>query len=1072
MSELEQEQTIAILEQRLADSQQMVRALMSGEIDTLARDAGSTPILLQAAQQKLRANEQLLRAVFDGSVDAMLIADEDGRYIDANPAACALFGVEKHQLLGRRLNELAAPGYMAPPCWDSPPSAGPSRGELSFLRRDGQQRNLEYSTVANVLPDRHLSILRDVTERRKAEVALRETEQRLRTIISNAPIVLFAFDSDGICTLYEGKGVEDLNRTFEDRIGVSAFKTFGSWVGAEAAIRSALGGEITRWEGQTRAGFYEVILIPVFDASGIVSSVTGLGIDIGARRTAESALRSSEARFRAMIEKSEGGITLIDAGRKILYVSPSMDGISGRAAAELMGTSTFDFVHPDDRGPLLKVLSDVVEKRSTVANPEFRTLHGDGTIRWVEATATNLLEDPSIGAIVLNFRDVTGRKLDEMTLRESQRLLEDAQETGHLGSWVSGARPSDPISWSAECARIFGRDEKARPNGEDFLKLVHPDDRARIISMTENAVPDGPACEAEYRVLLPTGELRWIHARWAIEGRFRWIDGSLHTSEDEHGKTYRSRGIVQDITDRKRAEDALRATENRYRRIVENTSEGVWMYDGAGVTTFMSSRMAELLGSTVADAVGRPIFDFMSADVVVEAQNRLARRRSGIAERGELKLRRRDGTDLWVSVHADPLQDSVGTFEGSLALVTDITEQRRSRDALGRSEEQLRQAQKMEAIGSLAGGVAHDFNNLLSVILSYTDLATADLKPTDPLRADLEEVHKAGLRAAALTRQLLAFSRQQVLQPSVIEMNDVVTGVERMLTRLLGEDIEVSWITSPTAGKVHADAGQIEQVIMNLVVNARDAMPKGGHLTIETANVLIEEGYAGVEHQGLVPGSYVMLAVTDTGTGMSAATQDRVFEPFFTTKDKSKGTGLGLSMVYGIVKQSGGHISVSSELGKGTTFKMYLTRTERLAIGQSITAQSASLNGTETILLVEDEDQVRVLMSAILRKHGYKVLEAQNGGEAFLVCEQHDDEIHLLLTDVIMPRMSGQQLVERLAIVRPHMKALYVSGYTDNAILVHGIDGGAAFLQKPVQPEPLLRKVREVLDSGNGTSAA
>src|SRR5580698_8272531 len=388
--------------------------------------------------------------------------------------------------------------------------------------------------------------------------------------------------------------------------------------------------------------------------------------------------------------------------------------------------------------------------------------------------------------------------------------------------------------------------------------------------------------------------------------------------------------------------------------------------------------------------------------------------------------------------------------------------------ALSRSEGQLRQSQKMEAIGSLAGGVAHDFNNLLSVILSYSELLALDLKHGDPMRADLEQINQAGLRASDLTRQLLAFSRRQVLQPRVVNLNDIFAGMEKMLHRVIGEDVELTFLPAPDLRRIMADPGQVEQVIMNLAVNSRDAMPRGGKLTIETAEIVLDARYA-ADHVGVTPGPHIMFAVSDTGTGMDRATQARMFEPFFTTKEAGKGTGLGLATVFGIVRQSGGTIWVDSEQGRGTTFKLYFPQADHAAVAHSSShpPDRRKMRGTETILLVEDEECVRTLARTILTKYGYKVLEAPGGGEALLLCELHATRIDLLLTDMVMPRMSGRQLAERLVALRPGLKVLYMSGYTDDAIVRHGIqDSTIAFIQKPITPDTLARKVRETLGWG------
>jgi len=395
---------------------------------------------------------------------------------------------------------------------------------------------------------------------------------------------------------------------------------------------------------------------------------------------------------------------------------------------------------------------------------------------------------------------------------------------------------------------------------------------------------------------------------------------------------------------------------------------------------------------------------------------------------------------------------------GVLVMSVDVTDEQRL-------EAQLRHAQKMEAIGRLAGSVAHDFNNVLSVILSLTSLALGDLKQIDPLRIDLESIKKAGERGADLTRQLLALSRQQVISPRTVNINQSVLEAERMLRRLLREDVELVSYCERGLSKVRVDPGQIDQIILNLAINARDAMPEGGKLTIETKNVELEASYT-TEHFGSTPGPHVMLAVSDTGIGMSRETQARIFEPFFTTKELGKGTGLGLSTVFGIVKQCEGNIWVYSEPGGGTTFRVYFPVFEGPDTIAPEAAEPSTLQGTETILLVEDQEDVRKVALQILRRYGYHVIEAGNAGEAWLSAERHPRTIHLLLTDVVMPQMSGRELAERLSRTRPELKVLYMSGYTENSVVQHGIlDSGIAYLQKPILPESLARRVREVLDA-------
>ena len=414
-----------------------------------------------------------------------------------------------------------------------------------------------------------------------------------------------------------------------------------------------------------------------------------------------------------------------------------------------------------------------------------------------------------------------------------------------------------------------------------------------------------------------------------------------------------------------------------------------------------------------------------------------------------------------------PMRGAGGELEGFVHVVKDITAEVAADEEKARLEEQLRVSQKLEAVGSLAGGIAHDFNNLLSVVLGYSRFALDEVGEHDTIRADLTEIHNAGEKAAKLTQRLLAFSRRQVVEPTVLSVNAVVVDLDRMLRRLLGEHIDVLLHLADDLGSVLADLGQVEQVLMNLAINARDAMPNGGTLTIETSNQELDAGYS-KSHAAVQPGPHVMLAVSDTGCGMDAATRGRVFEPFFTTKEMGSGTGLGLAVVYGIVKQAGGDIWVYSEVGQGTTFKLYLPRTdERPSAGATRATRVAA--GQETVLVVEDEQAVRRLAVRILTNAGYHVVSAGSGPEALTLMQDYADEVHLLLTDVVMPRMSGRVLAERLRAIRPRLRVLYMSGYTDNVVSQHGVlEAGVRILAKPFSAVELSRKVREVLEGSDG----
>ena len=515
-------------------------------------------------------------------------------------------------------------------------------------------------------------------------------------------------------------------------------------------------------------------------------------------------------------------------------------------------------------------------------------------------------------------------------------------------------------------------------------------------------------------------------------------------------------------TRHERAERALREANQHLAAVIQSSPLAIYTLDPESTVRSWNRAAEALYGWPAEEVIGRPL-PTIGQDLEDHARLR-DRVLRGEALRGvEVTRRRKDGTLVNISLSVAPLHDAAGQVTGMLSLAADITEMRQL-------EVQYRQAQKMEAVGRLAGGIAHDFNNLLTAIIGTTALVLEDLGLESRARLDIQEIEKAAKRAAGLTRQLLIFSRQQVLEPRALDLNALVGNLEKMLHRLIGEDVELRTKPAAGLGAVRADPGQLEQAIVNLVVNARDAMPKGGRLTIETADVELDRSYV-AGHVPTQPGPYVLLAVSDTGVGMDGATKARLFEPFFTTKEPGRGTGLGLATVYGIVKQSGGYVWAYSELGHGTTFKIYLPRVAETAEApESTTSPPTPVGGSETVLVVEDQEEVRKLTKRVLEARGYTVLAARNGAEALEIVAQHVNQIHLMITDVVMPGMNGREVARLACARRSDLKVLYVSGYTGEAVLQHRLlEPGVAFLQKPFTPDVLARKTREVLDNSKET---
>ncbi len=579
-----------------------------------------------------------------------------------------------------------------------------------------------------------------------------------------------------------------------------------------------------------------------------------------------------------------------------------------------------------------------------------------------------------------------------------------------------------------------------------FVDWVHPEDNARMVALWEKLYQGEGYSGVEFRIITKSGAVKWFLSSW----------GPLL---DEHGKLIGVQGREIGITDRKEAEQRLRMSEMRLAKAQAIAHLGIWEQDLITDELYWSEETHRIFGIPLSEPVTVELFfKCVAPEDLAPLQKAM---RKALDDRSvyaiDHRILRPDGTERYVHEQAEIVYDADGKSRRLIGTVQDITQSRRL-------QEQLRQAQKMEAVGQLAGGVAHDFNNLLTAVIGHSELLLHKLDQKHPLRPEIEEIKKAGERAALLTRQLLAFSRKQVLQPVVLDLNSLVESMSKMLRRLIREDIHL--VTVPYAGlwSVKADPGQMQQVILNLVLNARDAMPRGGMLTIGLANVELDETHQ--HHQvAMKPGRYVVLAVSDSGEGMDAATQARIFEPFFTTKAQGKGTGLGLSTVYGIIKQSGGYIWVDSEPRKGATFEIYLPRAEEAAAPENQTADAPQYGpGFKTILLVEDDTSVRSPIRRMLERAGYRVLEAGEAQEAVKVAIQHNAALDLMLTDVVMPRMSGRQLAERMAVLYPGMKVLYMSGYADDALVREAAaEQGRDFIEKPFTSLTLVRKVREVL---------
>ncbi|HZR17417.1 MAG TPA: PAS domain S-box protein [Verrucomicrobiae bacterium] len=791
---------------------------------------------------------------------------------------------------------------------------------------------------------------------------------------------------------------------------------------------------------------------PESESEGRGSVSEALRTEIAERQRAEAALRESERLFRDMMSRIKLISLMLDVRGHITYCNDYLLTLTGWSREEVIGQSWLDLFIPSDIADLKDVFENLLKDLPDAWHHENEILTKAGgrrLIRWnnsvLRSVSSEVIGTASIG------EDITERERAEERLGESEERFRQMADRIDKVFWMCNKDMTQVLYVSPAYEQIWGRPCSTlyeRP--ASFAEAAHPEDRDQLMAAIA-AKKQGRETEVQYRISRPDGSVRWILAR------------SFPVRNDA-GEFYRVAGVAEDITERKESEAALRASEERLRLITETIDEAFWMSDVAVETMVYVSPAYERIWGCSTESLRRNPRSFVKAIHEDDRQRVLAvldSRRDGKRFEHEYRIVRPDGALRWILDRGFPLRNAEGKVTHYVGTAQDVTE----RKCL---EEQFRQAQKMEAIGQLAGGVAHDFNNILTAMIMQSELSLLSTDLPEDVREGLQQIRSYSQRAANLTRQLLLFSRRQVMQPRLLDANEVVTSLAKMLQRIIGEDVRLQLHLHPTPLMTQADAGMLDQVVMNLSVNARDAMPGGGRLLIETSERELDEEFVRL-HPDTRPGRYACLSVSDSGTGIPPQVLPHIFEPFFTTKESGKGTGLGLATVFGIVKQHQGFIEVANNPTGGARFDILLPLSEATSAQPGGAAKSPkSIGGTETILLVEDEPTVRVLTKRTLERHGYRTLEACNGEEAIAIWQEHQGEVALLLTDLVMPGgMTGQQLARRLQGDNPgRLKVIFTSGYSAE-IVKRGLalQPGEHFIQKPCPPQELLEILRRCLDS-------
>ena len=852
-----------------------------------------------------------------------------------------------------------------------------------------------------------------------------------------------------------GKPVQDVFRVINEKTRVSAGDIVGRVLESGTIVAMSNNSVLVTVDG--REAPIENSAAPITDCEGKILGAVLVFHDVTERRRAGDALRQSAERFRALIRASSDVAYRMSADWKEMHLLIGGDFIP---AGEGPGPMLLrERVPLGDRELLDSTVSQAIRSKSPL-NLEHRVLRTDGSPGWLQTRAVPVLnENGEILEWLGAAADITERKHAEKSLVDSEiryRTLFESMVSGYVLFEVvqdDGSAPVDLVILQAN--KGFETATGLKVSEAVGKRLT------RVLPGIEKDTADWIRT---YGQVALTGESLQFEQGSELLGAFFSITAYQAGSK-------RCCVTFQDITERKIAERALRESEEQFRAIFDTASIGIAQANPqTGQWVRVNQKMCEITGYSPEEMLSLRVSEITHPEDRERDWEILKKVVSNEAKdrRFEKRYIRKDGSITWVSVNLTLVRDSVGRPVRTIATIEDISERRRLEEERASMEAQLIQAQKLESIGRLAGGVAHDFNNMLGIILGHTDLILEDLERDNPLVSDLLEIRKATQRSSELTRQLLAFARRQTVAPRVIDLNETVEGMLKMLRRLIGEDVELAWFPGEGAWPVNVDPGQIDQILANLCVNARDAIAGVGEITIETGNRVFDQACS-TGHFDCVPGEFVLLAVSDNGSGMDSDTRARVFEPFFTTKDLGRGTGLGLSTVYGIVKQNNGFINLYSEPEGGTTFKIYLPR-HGAEVERSLPEQVGSAaQGAETVLLVEDEPAILALTGKMLERLGYTVLSASTPGKAVRIAEEYKGEIHLLMTDVVMPEMNGRDLARSVLALHPNSKHLFMSGYTANVIAHNGVlDEGVNFIQKPFSVRDLAAKLRKVLGGGRG----